>query len=166
MVLSRVSAFPDEHASGSSGTFIFLYRRSELMTADRARQTNTRSGGRDGGLDDLTSQLNQMLSRSARTEERLAKLERLRILEGKRQGTEQSGQTQNVAPGLSEPSARSRPPASDFRISRQKGRARAKNVTVEQIYESLQALRDEVYELTANHDQMVGQINVIKRLIH
>jgi hypothetical protein len=42
---------------------------------------------------------------------------------------------------------------------------KSKDVTLEQIFESLHALREEVAELASNHTQMVGQINAIKRLI-
>jgi hypothetical protein len=116
-------------------------------------------------FEEISAQLNQMLARSTMTEERLAKLERLRALEGARDQNEQSRKRPSFGAMLGEKPARSRPPPSDFHVSRRKGAPKSRDVTIDQIFESLQALRDEIADLTANHNDMIVQVNAIKRLI-
>jgi hypothetical protein len=112
-------------------------------------------------LDEISVQINQMLTQSTSTEERLAKLERLRALESAKEKSEPT----HRRPSFGGTPARSRPPPSDFQVSRRKGVPTSKDVTVDQIFECLKALREEIADLTTNHDEMVGQINAIKRLI-
>ena len=65
---------------------------------------------------------------------------------------------------FSERAPPSRPPTTTFKAPKQHF-ARSHDVTLDQIFEALQCLREEVDELAENHSEMVNQINTIKRLI-
>jgi hypothetical protein len=131
---------------------------------EKQRQTKARNTRESDDLDEIAHHLNQIINQSTATEERLAKLEKLRTLEDKREKTEQSRRKPSFGP-ITESAPRFRPPSTEFHISKHRGYPKSKDVTLQQIFESLQALRDEIVELTENHTEMVGQINAIKRLI-
>lgn len=117
-------------------------------------------------LDDLAQKLDQILERATNTGQRLEKLEHLRKMEAHAKPTsEKTKQKPNLSSVYGEMSPPSRPETTKFRAPKQQF-AKSHDVTLDQIFEALQCLRDEVNELQENHTEMVSQINTIKKLIH
>jgi methyl-accepting chemotaxis protein len=115
-------------------------------------------------FNDISDRLNEMLRRSRETGERLEKLERLRKPSDDRMPLDPS--RPNLGSVFPPATDSQRPPRTEFRVSRKRAGTRSHDVSIEQIFEALQALREEVAELSENHTEMVEKINTIKRLIH
>jgi hypothetical protein len=115
-------------------------------------------------LKDISDLLSEMVRRSRETGERLEKLERLRSLAG--DGAAVDNARPDLGSVLPSTTDTHRPPPTEFRVSRKGTQTRSRDVSLEQMFESIQALREEVAELSENHTEMVEQVNTIKRLIH
>jgi hypothetical protein len=126
---------------------------------DQAQET-----GQSDDLQEIADKLDQILRRSADTEERLEKLERLRAIEARRQEIEQATKKPNLGSVFVPREARSRPEPTPFQVPKCRA-TKSRGVTLDQIFESLQSLQEEMAELSANHTEMVSQINAIKSLI-
>jgi hypothetical protein len=131
----------------------------------KAQRNKPQETGQSDDLQEIADKLDQILRRSTDTEERLEKLERLRAIEGQRQEIEQAKKRPNPGSVFRPPEPRSRPETTLFQVPKRRA-TKSRDVTLDQIFESLQCLREEIAELSANHTEMVGQINAIKSLIH
>jgi hypothetical protein len=122
------------------------------------------AASQNDGFNDISDRLNEMVKRSRETGERLEKLERLKSMSDER--TRSDIARPNLGSVFPSSTDSQRPPPAEFHVDRRKRETRSRDVTLEQIFESIQALREEVAELSENHTEMVEQINTIKRLIH
>lgn len=115
-------------------------------------------------LRDVADRLDQMITRTSQTEQRLEKIEKMRRSESDRKSSDRRKRpTLASVQGLGE--RPSRPRTTRFKAPDQTY-VRSRDITLDQVFESLQHLRDQVNELSENHTEMVNQMNVIKRLIH
>lgn len=115
-------------------------------------------------LKDISDKLDQIVQRSQTTEQKLEALERMKRLEAIRAPKNESTEKAHLGLVFGQGPPPSRPPTSSFKVPKQHF-ARAHDVTLDQIFEALQCLREEVDTLAENHSEMVNQINTIKKLI-
>jgi TolA-binding protein len=88
----------------------------------------------------------------------------VRAIEGRRQQAGQPKKKPNLGGVFGRTGQRSRPETTLFQVPKRRV-TKSKNVTLDQIVESLHCLQEEIAELSANHTEMIGQINAIKSLI-
>lgn len=128
----------------------------------RSQKVNQSYGGNN--LQDIAMKLDQITHKAAQTGERLQKIEQARQI-NERQNL-QFEQTSNMHSIFNNESLRpARPKETKFKAKNRKCQTRSRDVTLEQIFEALSCLRDEINMLNENHDEMVQQVNYIKTLI-
>jgi hypothetical protein len=116
-------------------------------------------------LESISEKLDEIVARGIDTQTRLEKLERLRQIENTRR-IEDVNRKQRRPNALDAGPPPSRPISTVYRPrKKQTFRSQARNVTFEQVLESIQGLREEIAILNENHEFMEGQIRAIKRLI-
>ncbi|OHT11774.1 hypothetical protein TRFO_18662 [Tritrichomonas foetus] len=119
-------------------------------------------------LRDIALKLDQIAQRANQTG---AKLEKIEMMKQQQQQQKQvaieSEKTQQTAKDIFDNDSfrPSRPKRTEFRAKKQRVRTKSKDVTIDQIFEALTCLREEINMLNENHDEMVQQINTIKSLI-
>jgi hypothetical protein len=135
-------------------------------TSARVSQKSPSVGSENDPLTDISVRVNELVARSKQTGERLEKLERTRIMNEESGVLHSARSKPNLGSVFPVSEQRNRPTVTEFHVPRNKSQTSSKDVTLHQIFDALQSLREEVADLSDNHTEMVDQITTIKRLIH
>ena len=113
---------------------------------------------------DIALKLDDIAKRAAQTGQRLERIEQMRQQNlASNNELEQSNSYKFIFDNDSYRPAR--PQQTNYHVKRRRTKTQSRDVTLEQIFEALSCLREEINMLNENHDELVQQVNVIKSLI-
>lgn len=123
---------------------------------------NSRNESND--LQDIALKLDQIAKKAAQTGEKLERIEQMR--QRNQMSTNEFDQSNPYKLAFDNDSYRpARPPQTVYHSKKKRVKTQSRDVTLEQIFEALSCLKEEINMLNENHDELVQQVNVIKSLI-
>ena len=113
---------------------------------------------------DIASKLDEIAKKAAQTGE---KLERIEHMKQQSQASDYELESSNSYKFIFDNDSYrpARPQQTNYHVKKRRVRTKSRDVTLEQIFEALSCLREEINMLNENHDELVQQVNVIKSLI-
>ena len=117
-------------------------------------------------LRDIATMLETISNKANQTGARLEKLELLRQQQAQQQSPNDPNKEVTMKMVFDNDKYRPvRPQKTEFHAKKRHVHTKSRDVTIDQIFQALSCLKEEINILNENHDELVQQVNTIKSLI-